>query len=73
MNNCKLKRDGENEKMKTKIIYSDDGRDKAISGDVMNEDEHFIEVRVEQGMYRIAKRSIVCVKQRSEKNGKHMG
>lgn len=57
--------------MQNKIIYSDNGKDKAITGHVTKEDDFFIEVLSRGRNYRIGKRSVICVKQceGSEKNG----
>lgn len=46
-----------------KIIYTDNGVDRAISGYVVEEDEFFLVVEALNGMkYRIGKKSVVCIK-----------
>lgn len=50
--------------MEAKIIYSDDGRDRAITGSIAEENDLFVVLKTAQGQYRIAKKSIVCMKER---------
>lgn len=52
--------------MQSKVIYTDNGIDKAITGRVINEDDFFIEILSNGRTYRIGKKSIVCVKQSKE-------
>ena len=47
-----------------KIVYADSGRDIAITGEIIQEDDFFISVKNNTGrVYRIGKRSIVCIKE----------
>ncbi|MFH1399469.1 MAG: hypothetical protein ABIG95_05145 [Candidatus Woesearchaeota archaeon] len=48
--------------MKSKIIYTDNGRDIAITGKVVSEDQFFVMVESKDRQYKIGKKSIVCVK-----------
>ena len=51
------------EKIK-KIIYTDSGIDKGISGYIISEDDFFINVKGLNGItYRIGKKSIVAIKE----------
>jgi len=52
--------------MKSKVIFSDNGRDKAIIGQIVKEDDFFLELESQGLNYRIGKRSIVCVKESKE-------
>jgi hypothetical protein len=55
-------------KVKKKIIYSDNGRDIALTGHILSEDDFFLEFISEAGsVYRIGKKAIVCIKNRGEK------
>jgi hypothetical protein len=50
-----------------KIIYQDNNRDVAITGEIIAEDDHFLTVLGEYGReYRIGKRFVVCIKNRDE-------
>ena len=47
-----------------KVVYSDDGRDKAIHGEKVDEDDLFITIIDKNGCsIQIAKRSIVLIKE----------
>ena len=55
-------------KDKKKIIYSDDGRDIAIVGIIIDEDDFFLTVIADSGIkYKIGKKAIVCIKERSDR------
>ena len=46
-----------------KIIYTDSERDIAITGQIVHEDDFFIEVLNKFGhVYKIGKKAIVCIK-----------
>jgi len=46
-----------------KIVYSDNGQDKAIAGHIVNEDEFFFTVIDRKGIeLKIGKRAIICIK-----------
>jgi len=48
-----------------KIIYTDNGTDIALTGDIIEEDDFFITLQKENGKtYRIGKKAIVCIKER---------
>ena len=49
--------------MQSKIIYTDNGIDKAITGEIQKEDDLFIIILNNNKNYRIGKKSIVCIKQ----------
>lgn len=46
-----------------KVIFTDNGQDKAITGMVIDEDEFFIVIKHNKSdrTYRIGKKSIVCI------------
>ena len=50
----------ENEVLK-KIVYSDNGSDKAIVGTIINEDDFFITVKANEGEIKIGKKAIVKI------------
>lgn len=48
----------------TKIIFSDNGADKAITGSILSEDDFFINFEGNNGRsYRIGKKSVVCIEE----------
>ena len=49
--------------MQSKIIYTDNGIDKAITGEIQKEDDFFIIILNNNKNYSIGKKSIVCIKQ----------
>jgi len=50
---------------KKKIIYTDNSRDIAIVGQIVDEDDFFLTVQAETGIkYKIGKKAIVCIKER---------
>lgn len=49
-------------KAQKKIIYTDNGVDKAITGHIIEEDDFFIVVKTNHTTYKIGKKSIVCIK-----------
>ena len=47
-----------------KIIYTDSERDIAITGIIVKEDDFFFEIINDRGrLYKIGKKSIVCIKE----------
>lgn len=47
-----------------KIIYTDNDRDIAITGQIVEEDEFFLTVLAHSGIvYRIGKKAVVCIKE----------
>ncbi len=47
-----------------KIIFTDNGKDIAITGIIISEDDFFYEVKNMYGrIYKIGKKSIVCIKE----------
>ena len=56
-------------KEKKKIVYTDSGIDKAISGFIVGEDDFFFIIKGLNGIkYKIGKKAIVCIKE-SDYNG----
>lgn len=48
---------------KKKVIYTDNGVDIALTGNIVSEDDFFIEIINDKGrLYKIGKRAIVCIK-----------
>ena len=52
--------------MESKVVYTDNGVDKAIVGEITREDENIIVVQSKGQPYWIGKNRIVCVKPRIE-------
>jgi hypothetical protein len=49
---------------KKKVIFTDSDRNIAISGNIIEEDDFFLTVKNNIGkIYRIGKKSIVCIKE----------
>ena len=52
-----------------KIIFTDSNRDIAITGSIEEEDDFFLTVKNNKGkIYRIGKKSIVCIKEVGDTN-----
>jgi hypothetical protein len=48
----------------SKIVFSDNGIDKAVTGAILSEDDYFLTLEANNGRtYRIGKKSIVCVEE----------
>ncbi len=51
----------------SKIIFTDSGKDKAITGQIIDEDDFFITIQKENRMYRIGKKAIICAEEDIDK------
>jgi len=45
-----------------KIVYSDSGIDRAITGQILEEDDFFITIDSHGRKYRLGKKAIICIK-----------
>lgn len=57
--------------MLSKVVYTDNSRDLALTGNIIAEDEYFITLQKLDREYRINKNRIICVEKdkRSKENG----
>lgn len=46
-----------------KIIFTDNNCDKAITGQIVQEDDFFVVIQKYDKLYRIGKKSIVCIEE----------
>ena len=53
----------------SKVVYTDNNRDIALTGIILSEDETFLTLERNDRIYRIGKTRIVCVEEQS-KGGK---
>lgn len=50
--------------VKQKLIYTDNGKDVALFGEILTEDDFFISFRNDLGrVYRIGKKAVVAIKE----------
>ena len=51
------------DKAEIKLIYTDNGQDKALTGQIISEDDFFINFKSRGNTYRIGKKAIVAIKE----------
>lgn len=52
-----------------KIVYEDGNKERILRGQIINEDDYFIDLKLTNGtVYQIAKRKIISARRGKEKN-----